>query len=99
MPTLYSAENAARDFSWNRMPMNYYRGHRHHLHDDSSGPHLGGLIAGVLIIVVGLGIFFPELPWQVFWASLLILLGSWILFFWFRRNSGHALQQPTNLTQ
>jgi hypothetical protein len=42
----------------------------------------GGLIIATILIVAGLGIFFPNLPWQMFWGGLLILLGIWIAFAW-----------------
>jgi hypothetical protein len=46
----------------------------------------GGLIVATILIVAGLGIFFPTLPWQLFWGSLLILLGIWIAFAWTMRG-------------
>ena len=58
----------------------------------------GGLIVATILIVAGLGIFFPSLPWQVFWGGLLILLGVWIAVAWTMRGRSptvHATQQPT----
>ena len=58
------------------------------------GPGVGGLIIATVLIVAGLAIFFPELPWQAFWGSLLILLGLWIGGLWFLRNRKQLTQQP-----
>jgi hypothetical protein len=53
---------------------------RHHDHEHShSGA--GALIIGAIIIVAGLGVVFPEIPWDMFWATLLVLLGAWIIGF------------------
>ena len=54
----------------------------------------GGLIIATILIVAGLGIFFPSLPWQVFWGGLLILLGVWIAFAWTMRGRSRVVQ-PT----
>jgi hypothetical protein len=45
----------------------------------------GGLILATILIVAGLGIFFPNLPWQAFWGGLLILLGIWVAYAWTMR--------------
>jgi hypothetical protein len=58
------------------------------------GPHYGGLIIATILVVAGLGIFFPELPWEAFWGSLLIILGAWIGFLWFERGHSRAAVQP-----
>jgi membrane protein implicated in regulation of membrane protease activity len=47
---------------------------------------LGALILATILIVAGLGILFPNLPWEIFWAGLLILLGVWIAFGWTMRG-------------
>ena len=47
---------------------------------------LGALVLATILIVAGLGIFFPNLPWQEFWGALLILLGIWIVFAWVIRG-------------
>ena len=52
------------------------------------GSGIGALILATILIVAGLGIFFPQLPWQAFWGSLLILLGVWIVGLWFLRGRG-----------
>jgi hypothetical protein len=52
----------------------------------------GGLIVATILIVAGLSIFFPNLPWQVFWGGLLILLGVWIAAAWTMR--GRPKQPP-----
>jgi hypothetical protein len=58
---------------------------------------LGGLIIATVLIVAGLGIFFPDLPWQMFWGSLLILLGVWIGGLWYLRGRRHnSLVTPVN---
>jgi len=54
----------------------------------------GGLVVATILVVVGLGIFFPELPWQVFWGCLWILLGVWIAFAWTQRGSRHSPHVP-----
>jgi len=40
-----------------------------------------------ILVVLGLAIFFPDLPWQVFWGGLWILLGVWIAYAWTQRGS------------
>jgi len=57
------------------------------------GSGVGALILVTILIVAGLGIFFPQLPWQAFWGSLLILLGVWIVGLWFLRGRGSTPQQ------
>jgi zinc-ribbon domain len=57
------------------------------------GPHIGGLIIATILIVAGLGIFFPQLPWQAFWGSLLIIMGFWIVYLWATRSSRNASTQ------
>jgi hypothetical protein len=55
------------------------------------GPHIGGLIVATILIVAGLGIFFPQLPWQAFWGSLLTLFGLWTIGLWiFYRPLGRS---------
>lgn len=48
---------------------------------DSPGSGIGTLMIGAIVIVVGLGTFFPQIPWNEFWAALLVLLGGWIIGF------------------
>ena len=58
----------------------------------------GGLVIATILVVVGLGIFFPELPWQVFWGCLWILLGVWIAYAWTKRGHGNpGPVQPTSV--
>jgi len=57
------------------------------------GSGVGALVLATILIVAGLGIFFPQLPWQAFWGSLLILLGVWIVGLWFLRGRGSMPQQ------
>ena len=47
-----------------------------------------------ILIVAGLAIFFPTLPWQAFWGSLLILLGLWFGGLWVLRT-----RKSTNSSQ
>ena len=54
------------------------------------GPHIGGLIIATILIVAGLGIFFPQLPWQVFWGALLIMAGLWVVYLWATRSSKYT---------
>jgi len=56
-------------------------------------PSLGGLSVASILIVAGLGIFFPELPWQVFWGALLILFGSWVGGLWYVRNRSYGSER------
>jgi zinc-ribbon domain len=51
------------------------------------GPHIGRLIIATILIVAGLGIFFPQLPWQAFWGTILIIAGLWVVYLWATRNS------------
>ena len=60
----------------------------------------GGLIIATILVVVGVAVFFPELPWYAFWGCLWILLGVWIAYGWTQRghgNSGPA--QPATMNQ
>ena len=59
-----------------------------------SGPHIGALIVTAIVIVAGLGIFYPNLPWQFFWGALLLMLGGLIAGFWALRRSRHIPNQP-----
>jgi hypothetical protein len=51
---------------------------------------VGGLIIAVILIVVGLGIFFPSLPWQVFWGAILIVIRLLIAYAWTTRRGGYG---------
>lgn len=65
--------------------------------DGGAGPRIGGLVVATILIVVGLGAFFPELPWQLFWGVLWILVGAWIVFLWGFRGRGYRTQSaPAN---
>ena len=61
---------------------------------------IGALIIASILVVAGLAVFFPSLPWQVFWGSILILLGLWIVGVWLLRGRAHTSspqqQQPQN---
>src|SRR5579872_3556447 len=59
------------------------------------GPHIGGLIIATILIVAGLGIFFPQLPWQAFWGSLLVIAGLWVVYLWSTRGSRYPSQQKS----
>jgi len=52
----------------------------------------GGLVVATIFVLVGLGIFFPDLPWYMFWGSLWLLLGVWIAFAWTRRGHSYSKQ-------
>jgi len=54
---------------------------------------IGALVVATVLIVAGLGIFFPQLPWQAFWGSLLILLGVWLVGLWALRGR-RPMPQP-----
>jgi len=58
-------------------------------------PGYGGLVVATILVVVGLAIFFPDLPWQVFWGGLWILLGAWIAYAWTQRGTGNSTQART----
>ncbi|MGA3290671.1 MAG: zinc-ribbon domain-containing protein [Candidatus Bathyarchaeia archaeon] len=78
---------------------NYYYG-RQRLRDrresgpGQSGPHIGALIVAAIVIVAGLGVFYPDLPWYLFWGALWILLGCLIVGFWAVRRSRNTSNQP-----
>jgi len=55
----------------------------------------GGLVVATILVVVGLVIFFPDLPWQAFWGCLWILLGVWIAYAWTQRGSKSAAPTRT----
>jgi protein-S-isoprenylcysteine O-methyltransferase Ste14 len=60
----------------------------------------GGLIIATILVVVGVAVFFPELPWYAFWGCLWILLGVWIAFGWTQRGHGTSgPAQPANVNQ
>ena len=60
----------------------------------------GGLIIGTILVVVGVAVFFPDLPWYAFWGCLWILLGVWIAYGWTRRGHGTpGLVQPATMNQ
>ncbi|HYB76486.1 MAG TPA: zinc ribbon domain-containing protein [Nitrososphaerales archaeon] len=50
----------------------------------------GGLVVATIFVMVGLGIFFPDLPWYTFWGSLWLLLGVWIAFASARRGRNYS---------
>ena len=52
----------------------------------------GSLLVATIFVIVGLGIFFPDLPWDMFWGSLWLLLGVWIAFAWTRRGHSYSKQ-------
>ena len=52
----------------------------------------GGLVVATIFVVLGLGVFFPELPWYMFWGCLWILLGAWIAVAWTQRGRGYSKQ-------
>ena len=52
----------------------------------------GGLVVATIFVLVGLGVFFPELPWYLFWGSLWLLLGIWIAYAWTRRVHSYPRQ-------
>ena len=60
---------------------------------------IGALIVATILIVAGLGIFFPSLPWQFFWGSLLVLLGVWIVGLWYLRGRGSVPQMQQRMPQ
>jgi len=58
----------------------------------------GGLVVATIFVLVGLGIFFPELPWYMFWGSLWLLLGVWIAFAWVQRGHNYSKKtQPASV--
>ncbi len=61
----------------------------------SSGLRLGGLVVAVIVIVAGLAIFFPKLPWQWFWGAVLILIGLLVAYAWATRGSSYKSQEQT----
>ncbi len=62
-----------------------FRRHRHHDHEHGRSG-FGALIAGAIVIVAGLCIVVPDIPWDLFWATLLVLLGVWIIGFYVVRT-------------
>jgi ribosomal protein S27AE len=66
---------------------------------DRPGPRIGGLVIATILIVAGLAIFFPTLPWQVFWGALLIILGCWVAYLWTARSRSQAPEQKNAMTR
>jgi Flp pilus assembly protein TadB len=58
-----------------------------------SGPHFGAIIIASILLVAGLAIFLPSLPWQFFWGTLLILAGVWIVYLWTTRSARYSPKQ------
>ena len=83
---------------------NYYYG-RQRLRDrrgygpGQSGPHIGALIVAAIVIVAGLDVFYPDLPWYLFWGSLWIMLGCLIVGFWMLRRSRNGSDQSQSVTR
>ena len=59
------------------------------------GRGFGALIVAAILIVAGLGIFLPSLPWQFFWGAVLILIGVIFVYFWLARGRREAPLQQT----
>ena len=57
------------------------------------GTGIGALVIAGILIVAGLAIFFPGLPWQVFWGSVLILLGLFVIYLFLLRNRRDARER------
>lgn len=70
------------------------RAQRRAEHQGKPGPHVGGLVLATILIVVGLGVFFPEIPWSMFWGALFILLGVWVAYMWTLRPRGRGTPEP-----
>ena len=79
----------------NQQPLNWreqkrqWRAQRRAARHERHGPEIGPLIIATILILIGLGTFFPELPWQIFWSSILLLFGFWIIYVWLRENRMH----------
>ncbi|HXW37240.1 MAG TPA: zinc ribbon domain-containing protein [Nitrososphaerales archaeon] len=86
-PSSYSSTQASPPTNW-REERRREREQRREARYTSGGPGLGALVLATILIVAGLGIFFPQLPWEVFWGSLLILLGVWIVGARYLRRHG-----------
>jgi hypothetical protein len=63
------------------------------------GGGIGVLIIASILIVAGLAVFFPALPWQVFWGTILIILGFWIVYLWLIRGHRYNSAQQQQQTQ
>lgn len=57
-----------------------------------SGPglHVGGLIVAAILVVAGLAIFLPSLPWYLFWGTILIVIGLLVAYTWSTRGSRYG---------
>lgn len=95
-PTTSSGQNQ-QPSDW-REQRRQWRAQRRAERYGRQGPHIVPLIIATILIVAGLGILFPELPWQVFWASLLILLGLWVIYLSLRRSRNYTSQRQPGET-
>ena len=77
---------------------NYYYGRQRRRDRRGSGGKGGSIVApfifAAIFIVIGMAVFFPNLPWQYFWGILWVMIGGLIVGFWALRRSQGSAQQP-----
>ena len=77
---------------------NYYYGKQRRRDRRASEGKGGSIVApfifAAIFIVIGMAVFFPNLPWQWFWGILWVMIGGLIIGFWAIRRSQGPAQQP-----
>ncbi len=77
---------------------NYYYGRQRRRDRRGAGGKGGSIVApfifAAIFIVIGMAVFFPNLPWQWFWGVLWVMIGGLIVGFWALRRSQASAQQP-----
>lgn len=66
-------------------PYNHYE-YRHQHREDQHGGGIWLLIAGMFIVLLGLGALFGWSIWNYVWPIILILIGAWVITLGLRRN-------------
>ncbi|MCW4030246.1 MAG: zinc-ribbon domain-containing protein [Candidatus Bathyarchaeota archaeon] len=79
--------------------VNYRHVHRHYqgdYHYHHQGGGIGLLIAGLIIVFLGLAALTGTLGlfWAYFWPLVLVVIGIWLLIWGLRRNRKYSMSAP-----
>lgn len=80
---------------------NYYYGRQRRRERGGSGSGGRGIapfIFAAIFILIGIAVFFPNLPWQWFWGVLWLMIGCLIVGFWALRHSQGKAPQTQQTT-